>query len=95
LGDTAAKVAAYGAGIGMSWDGVGITTGTNFPDALAAGPVLGSIDAVMLLTEGANVPSPTRNALSAHKAAIDTVHFFGGTAVVHTSVRTEVLRLVQ
>jgi putative cell wall-binding protein len=91
--DTAARVAAYGARIGMTFDGVGIATGTNFPDALAAGPVLGTKGALMLLT-GATVPAPTSKALSDNKAAISTVHFFGGTGAVPLSVRQTVLNLV-
>ena len=89
---TAAAVARFGVSRGMQWDGVGITTGMNFPDALAAGPVLGSKNTVMLLTDSNSVPAPTRSALSANRAKIKTVHFFGGTAVVPLSVRAEVLK---
>jgi len=91
--DTAAKVAAYGASIGMTFNGVGIATGANFPDALAAGPVLGTKGALMLLT-GATLPAPTGKALSDNKAAISTVHFFGGTGAVPQSVRQTVLNLL-
>ena len=93
--DTAAKVATYGISRGMSWSGVGITTGMDFPDALAAGPVLGSRSYVMLLTDSNSVPAPTVNTLSANKTKIDAVHFFGGDAAVPPSVRTTVTNLVK
>ena len=79
----------------MHWDGVGITTGMNFPDALAAGPVLGSKNTVMLLTDSSSVPAPTRSALSANGGEIKTVHFFGGTNAVSQSVRDAVMQVVQ
>ncbi len=92
---TAAAVARFGVGRGMQWDGVGITTGMNFPDALAAGPVLGSRNAVMLLTDANRVPAPTASALSANKAKISKVTFFGGDAAVPPGVRTTVNNLIK
>ncbi len=92
---TAAAVAKFGVARGMHWDGVGITTGMNFPDALAAGPVLGSKNTVMLLTDSSSVPAPTRSALSANGGEIKTVHFFGGTNAVSQSVRDAVMQVVQ
>ena len=92
---TAAAVARFGVGRGMVWNQVGITTGMDFPDALAAGPVLGSRDAVMLLTDATVVPRPTRNALDANKALIDKVTFFGGDAAVPPGVRATVNSLIK
>ncbi len=93
--DTAARVAAFGVSRGMTWNGAGIITGMNFPDALAAGPVLGSRDSVMLLTDTDSVPGYTRNALVANRAKIDAVTFFGGDAVVPPSVRMTVNNLIK
>ncbi len=93
--DTAARVAAFGVGRGMSWEGVGITTGMNFPDALAAGPALGSRGAVMLLTDTNAVPQHTSTALSANKTKISRVTFFGGDAAVPPGVRTTVNNLTR
>jgi putative cell wall-binding protein len=36
-----------------------IVTGSDFPDAVAAGPVAGMLDAPILLVTGASVPTPT------------------------------------
>ena len=92
---TAAAVAQFGVSRGMVWDGVGITTGMNFPDALAAGPVLGSRGAVMLLTDRNSVPTPTSDTLTANKAAIAKVTFFGGDAAVPPDVRATVNGLIE
>ena len=92
---TAAAVARFGVGRGMTWDGVGITTGMNFPDALAAGPVLGSRDAVMLLTDSNSVPGYTRSELTANKSKISKVTFFGGDAAVPPGVRATVNSLIE
>jgi putative cell wall-binding protein len=91
---TAAMLASFGETRGMSWNGVGIATGRNFPDALAAGPVLGARNTVLLLTDSTSVPSQTQSALSAKKDEIFAVHFFGGSAAVPPAVRTTVLNLV-
>lgn len=40
-------------------DTVFVVTGVNFPDAVAAGPVAGTLDAPILLVTGTSVPSPT------------------------------------
>ena len=86
---TAAAVASYGVDLGLGWDGVGIATGTNFPDALSAGPVLGAKGTVLLLV-GTTLPSEIAAVLSANRDQIYTVHFFGSTAAVPQSVRNAV-----
>ncbi len=63
--DTAAKVADYGVAHGMHWDGVGIATGLEFPDALSGGAMLGQMDSVLLLTKQASLVSAARQRLTA------------------------------
>ncbi|MDI6843050.1 MAG: cell wall-binding repeat-containing protein [Anaerosomatales bacterium] len=84
---TAAEVAKKSAEAGLSWNGAGIATGENFPDALSAGASLGRLGSVLLLTKTASLPDPTRAALAANKAAIARIRFFGGTGAVSQSVR--------
>ncbi|MDI6712314.1 MAG: cell wall-binding repeat-containing protein [Anaerosomatales bacterium] len=88
---TAAQVAEKSVNAGLMWDGVGIATGENFPDALAAGPVLGRTGSVLLLTKKAALPDPTRAALAGNRTEIEWVRFFGGTGAVAQAVRDEVL----
>jgi putative cell wall-binding protein len=83
---TATLVAAYGVGLGLRWDGVGIATGENFPDALAAGAMLGTFDSVMLLTPSASLDPYARGALAANRDQIDTLHIVGGASAVSDGV---------
>ncbi|MDI6712522.1 MAG: cell wall-binding repeat-containing protein [Anaerosomatales bacterium] len=92
---TAATVAEKSAAAGLAWDGVGIATGENFPDALAAGPVLGKSGSVLLLTKTASLPEPTRLALSANKRDISAVRFFGGLGAVTQPVRDAALQALK
>ncbi len=80
---------------GHVWDRVGITTGENFPDALAGGVVQGKAGSVMLLTNTATLNTRTAQALSANKGSIDTVTFFGGTGAVSADVRAAVAGVLQ
>ena len=93
--DTAAVVAAYGvANAGLSWDGLAIATGQNFPDGLAAGAAQGYARSVLLLTPSTSLAAAPAAALTAHKNSIVTVKFIGGSAALSPSVRTAVaLRL--
>jgi putative cell wall-binding protein len=54
-----------------------LATGTNFPDALSAGPAAAHMGGVVLLTDGTSMPSITRSYLNAH---IGTVYAVGGPA---------------
>jgi hypothetical protein len=72
------------------WNLVGMTTGDNFPDALAGGVLQGKMNSVMLLTRSDVLSTPTSAALVAHKSSISTVTFFGGVGAVSPAVRTAV-----
>lgn len=88
--ETACLIASHGAGNGMTWDGAGVATGADFPDAMSGGAMLGKRSAVLLLTRPTALPDPVRKALSANKTQIMTVHFIGGTNAVSGEVRTAV-----
>lgn len=80
---------------GMQWDGVGIATGVAFPDALAAGAMLGSRDSVLLLSRPDVLSPETQTALQLHGYYVDDVHFFGGLAALSQSVRTSVQQILE
>jgi len=93
--DTAVAVATWGVtNAGLSWDGLAIATGANFPDALAGGVMQGLNGSVMLLTPQTALHSATATCLSARKATIREVTYLGGTGAVGTSVRTQVSALL-
>ncbi|MBW6468848.1 MAG: cell wall-binding repeat-containing protein, partial [Coriobacteriia bacterium] len=108
--DTAAKIATLAVSgtitetsrIGVSvktkhtWDRVGITTGLNFPDALAgsmlqAKPFGTRGRSVTLLTNPTKLSAATENTLKARKVPIDVVTFYGGELALNQAVRTSVL----
>ena len=66
----------------------GLASGVNFPDALSAGPVLGSSGVPLLLTGTTTLASVTGGYLTTAKPL--TVHMFGGTAALSAGVTTAV-----
>src|SRR6185437_12527687 len=56
-----------------------LATGTNFPDALAAGPAAASVGGVVLLSDGTALPSSVSTYLTAHPGK---VYAIGGPAII-------------
>ncbi|HEY5050642.1 MAG TPA: cell wall-binding repeat-containing protein, partial [Acidothermaceae bacterium] len=72
-------------------DVAGVATGTNFPDALAAGPDLASKDAPLLLVPPAGVlPPGTTAQLLDYAQTLRSALVFGGTTSVADSVGAQV-----
>lgn len=94
--DTAVLIATYGVDeAGLSWDGVAIATGTNFPDALGGGVLQGKTGSVMLLTDPKALSTPTRTALVAHAAGIYEVRYFGSVSAVSQAVRDAIEAILE
>ncbi len=92
---TAVTVATYGVrSAGLRWDGVGITTGQNFPDALAGGVLQGRSGSVMLLTPSTSLAAVTESALATNRDAILNVRYFGGVGALSSTVRDRVARVL-
>ena len=66
---------------GLGMDGVVYATGSNFPDALAAGPLAGRNKGVMLLVEGPD--SPTVSYSATFKNKVSKAWIAGGTGAVN------------
>lgn len=74
---------------------VGIATGENFPDALAAGPLLGFQKNPLLLMGDTNAGrSALSGFLTDNVVDIDRVTFFGGTGAVSQSLRQDVVSIL-
>jgi putative cell wall-binding protein len=86
---TAAGVAKWGAGLGLVWDGVALSTGENFPDALAGGAMSGRLGSVMLLTRTATLSRETASALAAEAGRIGSVRVLGKSGAVADEVVTQ------
>lgn len=91
---TAVAIANHAVKAGRFWNHVGISTGEDFPDALAGGMVQSKKGSVMLLTTPGVLHPATAAALKANTAQIDTVTFLGGYAAVSPAVRASVLDIV-
>ena len=83
---TAAMVAQSGLGVGLQWNGVGLATGENFPDALSAGPMLAAQGSVLLLTRPTALSSEARDRLAVNAASIDSMFISGDTNAVSAAV---------
>lgn len=93
--ETASLVAQYAVSQGMGWNGVGIATGENFPDALSAGAMLGRFNTVMLLTTSAWLHPAASSALLSNAGEIDTAFIVGGTGAVSSPVEGTVKSIIQ
>ncbi len=88
---TSAQVAAFGVNTaGLGWNGVGLTLGTNFPDGLAGGAMLGQSNSVMMLVAPTSLPAPVGDALAANRNVIANVVYLGGTGAIPQTVRNQV-----
>lgn len=64
-----------------------VAVGTNFPDALAGGPLAAAVGAPVLLTQGSDVPAATLQELS--RLRPDTIIVLGGPSVISDVVVTK------
>jgi|GEM_PF-2606726 len=79
---------------GTNVDRVGVSSGTNFPDALAAGVAMGAANQGQLLTAPTTLASPTAVFLNDKRGQTDSVVVFGGTGAVSGSVVSEIEALM-
>lgn len=87
---TGVEIAKHGVATGLSWNGVGVATGTNFPDGLSGGAMLGRLGTVMLLTRSDTLAPEVKTVLEANASDIDTVFIIGGSSAVTDTVANAV-----
>ncbi|HKE64091.1 MAG TPA: cell wall-binding repeat-containing protein [Micromonosporaceae bacterium] len=80
---------------------VGVATGTDWPDSLAGGAAMGTLNGPIVLTTPAALPVPTQNVpfattslISLESAAYSQGIVFGGTAAVSNNVLTKLGTLI-
>lgn len=95
--ETSVAIAEYCTSEGyLTWDGVALASGENFPDALAGSVLQGRTGSVMLLVDDADANvSTTTSALSDATSEITGVRIFGGTSSVSRYVLGEVVDALQ
>jgi len=92
--ETSALAAQFGVDNGLLWNGVGITSGANYPDALTGGVALGLYRTTMLLTPPTELHPAAAAALGDNAADISSVAFLGGGAAVSEDVEDEVYAIL-
>lgn len=92
--ETSALVAQYGVDNGLLWNGVGITSGMNYPDALTGGVACGLYRTTMLLTPPTSLHPAAADALTTNAADISDVTFLGGMAAVSATVQDAVIDIL-
>lgn len=94
--DTAVIIAQFGVDEGyLDWARVGIASGTTFADGLAAGPALGSVGGVLLLTTGDTLHAATKRVLADNSLEIGQAEIFGGTGVISSKVTSQVKTAIE
>lgn len=84
---TAVAVAAWGVSTGLvSYDSIGIATGTVFADALCGGVAMGSRGGVILLTRPDSLAEETEAAIAASAHLISQVQVYGGESAVYPAI---------
>ncbi len=72
---------------GMFWDGVALTTGLSFPDAIAGGPLQGRSASVTLLTDPKTLGVSAFDTLRENRYLIGELRFLGGESALSEDVR--------
>lgn len=87
--NTAIRIARHGAGlgVGLSWDKLGIASGSAFADALSGGAAQGRTGALMVLTPGAALDPGVRALLVENRAVITKTRVFGGIKTITKQTR--------
>lgn len=88
---TSQKVAEFSINQGMKADRMGIATTNGYYDGLAASPLLGKNNSVLVLTDSKNLSAIDNVYGNARKTTVvESAYIFGGTSAVNASVENHV-----
>lgn len=94
--ETAVRVARYGHDkAGLAWNGLALSTGMNYPDALSGGVAQGRLGSVVLLTRPNALSAATQACMQAERSQITDVVYLGGGAAVGIPVRASVQAILR
>lgn len=89
--DIAVSVADYAVDKGLlTWERVGVVNGISSADGLAAGPAMGAVYGLLLLTPRDTLHPSTLDVLAMHADEIGKVELFGGGASISLNVSKQV-----
>jgi putative cell wall-binding protein len=94
--ETAAMIGQWGVdNAGLNWWGVGLAKGTDFPDALAAGPFQGAAGGSLLLTPPTDLSPFAAAKIHTNRLGISGINIFGGTGTISDYVKGRAALLVE
>ncbi len=94
--ETAVTVAEHGIANGWATHlQVAVANGTNFPDALAAGPAFGYRAGCLVLTAQSALPAVTDSWFDYYDSYVDGTSIVGGTSAVSEGVKTRLTNIMQ
>ncbi|NTU88690.1 MAG: hypothetical protein HGA54_02130 [Actinobacteria bacterium] len=88
--ETSANVSIWSVEQGMTFDGVCVTTGFDYPDAVCGGAFAGSMDTVLLLTSASDSANTCATVLGANNSQVSSLYFLGGTGATPNAVRARI-----
>lgn len=94
---TALNIAHHGVslGVGLSWKGLGVASGTAFADALAGGVAQGQIGSVLVLTPATALDPSLAAEAAQHEAEIGQAHVYGGMATITQATRASLAKILR
>ena len=84
--DTARLIAEYAFAHGMTYDSVVVATGTDYADALVAGPWVSAMEGMMILTDPETISAETDLFFNDHSSSVDDIYVVGSPAAVRQDV---------
>lgn len=88
--ETALLLAEHAVDEGLSWDGLGIATGSSFADALAGAVMQARLGSALVLTPSQHLDPSTDAAIRGNLDRIETTTVFGGDAAVSRLARRQI-----
>jgi putative cell wall-binding protein len=91
IASTSEKFASWSAtAYGLTWDGVGIASATNWSRTVMAALSRGRAGSVLLMTDPKKLSSEVKRALVTHHRAIKRASFVGTSSIMSIKVRSQV-----
>ena len=80
---------------GLTWNRLGVVSGTQLKGTLACGVAQGQAGSMLLFTPGTKLYSGAATEISEHRAGIGKVRVFGGYDVIGLTVRSSIAKLMR
>ncbi len=88
--ETSRKVADVATAAGLTDHRLWLATGTNFPDALSAGPAVVANGGLLLLVNGPTIGDASLRWIRDHSPVLEGVRFLGGEAAISSATESRV-----